>query len=65
MPIYGYKCNECGHEFEIITQTVKKGEAWENRICPNCLTSDIKKLPSSFIWRFGSMAGDRNERKDK
>ena len=42
MPIYEYKCNECGEDFEKLVfgnQTV---------ICPKCSSDDIKKKMSTF-----------------
>lgn len=65
MPIYPFLCNECGHKFEIMTLSVKEAEKWDNRICPNCFAVDTRQLIGSFMWRFGSPAGDRNERRDK
>ncbi|MGO3927985.1 zinc ribbon domain-containing protein [Rhodopseudomonas pseudopalustris] len=35
MPIYGYTCNSCGHEFQTLVQT---GETAE---CPLCATTDL------------------------
>lgn len=42
MPIFEYKCNKCGEDFEKLvfgTQTV---------ICPKCRSGDIKKKMSTF-----------------
>ncbi len=64
-PIYSFMCKTCKKEFEVITQTVKEGEKDINQRCSNCGSPNVKKLLGSFLWRFGSMAGDRNERKDK
>ncbi len=65
MPIYPFRCNECGHEFEVITLSVGEAEEEANQICHKCYSNNTKKLPGPFMWRFGSMAGDRNDRKDK
>jgi len=42
MPIYEYKCEECGHVFEELT--FHDGEAIE---CPRC-SGKVRKLMSSF-----------------
>jgi putative FmdB family regulatory protein len=42
MPIYEYKCNQCGEDFEMLvfgSQTID---------CPKCSSQDIKKKMSSF-----------------
>jgi len=39
MPIYEYKCPECGHKFEIITTMDKRDEAK----CPKC-GADVKRV---------------------
>lgn len=65
MPIYPFLCLKCKKEFEVITLTVGEAEEEANQICPVCCSNDTKKLIGSFMWRFGSPAGDRNERKDK
>ncbi|TAL22310.1 MAG: zinc ribbon domain-containing protein [Nitrospirae bacterium] len=42
MPIYEYKCNKCGEDFEKLvfgSQAVR---------CPKCSSSEIKKKMSSF-----------------
>jgi putative FmdB family regulatory protein len=46
MPIYDYGCEKCGHKYE---KLVKLNA--ENPPCPECESTDIKKLvsPSGFL----------------
>ena len=37
MPIYGYDCNECGHEFEMLVRSS------ETPACPLCGSADLTK----------------------
>ena len=37
MPIYGYDCNKCGHEFETL---VRSSEAPS---CPSCESTDLTR----------------------
>ena len=32
MPIYDYRCSECGHRFELLQSISRRGEA----VCPKC-----------------------------
>lgn len=43
MPIYEYRCNECGKATEIFH---KKFEPDESVICPHCGSENLKKLIS-------------------
>jgi putative FmdB family regulatory protein len=38
MPIYGYDCNACGHQFE---KLVRSSEAAPT--CPSCESADLKR----------------------
>jgi putative FmdB family regulatory protein len=42
MPIFDYRCAECGHTFELIVQTSTVPE------CPRCHTQRLDKLLSRF-----------------
>lgn len=42
MPIYEYKCNKCGEEFEKLVYGNKAVD------CPKCLSNDLKKKFSIF-----------------
>jgi len=51
MPIYSYRCKDCGAEFELlvgITQSSKKPK------CKKCGSKNLKRLFSSFGVRMGS-----------
>ncbi|HAS87833.1 MAG TPA: zinc ribbon domain-containing protein [Desulfovibrio sp.] len=44
MPIYEYKCDVCGHEFEELVFS----SSTENPSCPECKSKDTEKQLSSF-----------------
>ena len=37
MPIYGYDCKSCGHEFETLVRSS------DTPVCPACGSADLKK----------------------
>ncbi|MGZ9059761.1 MAG: FmdB family zinc ribbon protein [Burkholderiaceae bacterium] len=37
MPIYGYDCNKCGHEFETLDRSS------ETPSCPSCESADLTR----------------------
>jgi putative FmdB family regulatory protein len=45
MPIYEYKCNNCNKKFEYFHKSIKSEE---HVICPQCNSSEIKKVFSKF-----------------
>ena len=47
MPIYDYKCSNCGHEIEVIQRISDKPKT----ICPKCKTKSLKKLISAPSFR--------------
>jgi len=44
MPIYEFRCSQCGNEFE--TLVLRSGE--EAVICPACGSKEAKKILSAF-----------------
>ena len=42
MPLFEFKCNDCGHQFEELTSSTTT----ELPTCPECQKVDTKKLPS-------------------
>jgi putative FmdB family regulatory protein len=38
MPIYGYECNKCGHEFETLIRPSSKEPT-----CPSCESGDLTR----------------------
>lgn len=44
MPIFEYRCFDCNSTFELLTKADNK----ENIICPECNSSNSKKLFSAF-----------------
>ncbi len=45
MPVYSYKCKDCGKEFDIL---VGVGEGNEELKCEKCGSKDIERLLSIF-----------------
>ncbi len=45
MPIYRYKCSDCGEEFDFLH---KSPGASEEVVCPKCGSKKAEKLLSSF-----------------
>ncbi|HOT98248.1 MAG TPA: zinc ribbon domain-containing protein [bacterium] len=50
MPIYEYKCRECGGAFE---ELVAAASAAEHTPCPHCASHDVERLISSFGFTSG------------
>ena len=46
MPIYEYKCNECGQTFSLLRFSSSK----EPVKCRSCGTQDVRKIISSFSY---------------
>ncbi len=45
MPIYVYRCKQCGEEFEkLVLSSARASET----TCPNCQSSEIEKRPTLF-----------------
>ncbi|HPI37033.1 MAG TPA: zinc ribbon domain-containing protein [Ignavibacteriaceae bacterium] len=57
MPIFEYKCNQCDTKFEILHKSVNN---LEHVVCPECQSSDNRKLLSGFSASTGS-SGDYNQ----
>jgi putative FmdB family regulatory protein len=47
MPIYEYKCSNCGHQFELI----QKFSDQPAEICPKCSKNSVQKLVSAPSFR--------------
>jgi putative FmdB family regulatory protein len=45
MPLYEYRCPECGHRFEILQ---KMGHGAEGLTCPHCGAGKVEKQFSTF-----------------
>ncbi len=44
MPIFEYKCGDCGNEFDLLISNSDK----ENVRCPECLSTKVEQLLSLF-----------------
>lgn len=55
MPIYSYKCEDCGAEFDIL---VGVGKGAEDLKCQKCGSKNIKRLPSSFGFKIEGSSSD-------
>lgn len=51
MPIFEYKCNDCGKKFDILH---KSSTNLEEVICPECQSKNSQKLLSTFSASMGS-----------
>ncbi len=45
MPVFNYKCNNCGHDFDLLLGV---GDKKEELVCTNCKSEDIQRHYSSF-----------------
>ncbi len=45
MPLYEYRCSQCGRIFELLR---RMDESDEDLICPSCQSEEIERLLSSF-----------------
>lgn len=45
MPLYEYRCPQCGHRFEILQ---RMGEGAEGLTCPRCGAGKVEKQFSTF-----------------
>lgn len=53
MPLYEYRCPECGHRFEILQ---RMGEGAEGLACPHCGAGQVEKQFSTFAATTGGGA---------
>lgn len=56
MPLYEFKCDKCGHRFEVLMS----GSSENPKACPSCGAAAPQKLFSSFA--VGAGAGPKKER---
>lgn len=53
MPLYEYRCPQCGHRFEILQ---RMGEGAEGLACPRCGAGKVEKQFSTFASSTGGGA---------
>jgi len=51
MPIYEYRCKECGEVFE---RLIMEPEQERELVCPKCNSSDVQRVLSAFASSTGS-----------
>ena len=66
MPIFEYKCEKCGHIFEVL----ELGGGEKKRECPQCGSTEIKKLlhpptlvfkgPGFYATEYGKQKANKN-----
>ncbi|MEW6652578.1 MAG: zinc ribbon domain-containing protein [Bacteroidota bacterium] len=54
MPIFEYKCNNCGKRFDVLH---KSSTNLDEVVCPDCQSKNSKKLLSSFSAAVASSSG--------
>lgn len=54
MPIYEYKCDDCGSRYE---QIRRMSDADRDLECPSCKSHEVKRQLSSFATSGGSSGG--------
>jgi putative FmdB family regulatory protein len=54
MPLYEYRCRECGHRFEVLQRL---GQGAEGLTCPQCGAEQLEKQFSTFASAGGAEAG--------
>lgn len=55
MPLYEYRCEACGHRFEVLQRV---GDDAEGITCPRCAESRVARQLSTFAARGASAGGD-------
>jgi putative FmdB family regulatory protein len=53
MPIYEYRCRDCGHRFEVLQ---RMGQGPEGLACPKCGVDELEKQYSTFASNVGETA---------
>ncbi|GAB4370412.1 MAG: hypothetical protein Kow0062_05110 [Acidobacteriota bacterium] len=54
MPIYEFRCEECGHVFEALRRV---GQGPEGLVCPQCGGTRLEQVWSTFAAGGGSESG--------
>jgi putative FmdB family regulatory protein len=48
MPIYDYRCNACGHRFDVFYKSIQSAAQAALPLCPACQSADTLRVVSSF-----------------
>jgi putative FmdB family regulatory protein len=55
MPIFEYRCNDCGHEFEFLQMP----NAAKAAACPKCASESLEKLLTGFAVKSAELSAQR------
>ena len=58
MPLYEYRCRDCGHQFEILQRL---GEGADGLACPGCGAEALAKQYSTFASATGGNQGQQSQ----
>jgi len=61
MPIYEYRCMECGHQFSRLFLSIQAAEETEMPHCPMCGKSNVKRLISPVAVHLGESSAPPEE----
>jgi len=56
MPVYEFRCDECGRKFDVIA-TIEEKEAGLQPVCPNCGGMNVRQV----FGRFTVVGGSKTE----
>jgi putative FmdB family regulatory protein len=59
MPIYEYRCKDCGERFERLTLTIDQDPP--DLLCPTCESHDLQRLISAVAVHGGEPGGQPEE----
>jgi putative FmdB family regulatory protein len=57
MPIYEYRCSQCGERFDRLVRTAAESRAVA---CPECSSTSIEKIPSAFALGKARASADKD-----
>ncbi|MEA3346016.1 MAG: zinc ribbon domain-containing protein [Chloroflexota bacterium] len=61
MPIYEYRCEECGYHFSRLFRSVQAANKAETPTCPACGDTNVKRLISPIAVHLGESSAPPEE----